>query len=461
MEGSVYFFNNVPELRSNRDMKKLEIHSPSFDVFLNGNIGFLYEIGGEKGIDTTLRKTMEKLIPIHYNQKVRSIRQLEKFDAIVAADGYHSRIAKEVGLRSSSAKQIGVGVGLTVEGNFHPEWMAIWFNNYLSLHGYAYVIPFSENEASLVSASISKSVPIRTYRKRLKEFAIDKGWRILNEWVDFESWFDFKSYHKDNVYVIGNAGSFTEPAFGFGLKYAIKSAKLCAKAIHQNLDYDVLIEKDLLPEFGSWQVMRRFFESADNEDYDRFVNCFNTPQTKILVESGRSILVKLKAKEANQRMIFVPRTLSLGEFLNEESKGLVAIAYCVKPFDCPKGRYSESCDPDCSLCDMSKMMKKSQEVGFDFKISTEDDSFIRFLKDNVSKYKRLIAITCPYTFNKIAYPVHLIFGLRGFVIPLRGDTCNSEDKYMKGVKGEKSSQTKTDLNTFFEVMEKIRVQKET
>lgn len=40
------------------------------------------------------------------------------------------------------------------------------------------------------------------------------------------------------------------------------------------------------------------------------------------------------------------------------------------------------------------------------------------------------------------------------VIPLRGDVCKSRNKYLRGVKGEKTNQTKTDLKTFFERMER-------
>lgn len=298
MEGSVHFFDNVPKLQPNRNMKQLEIHSPSVTVSLKGNIGFFYEVGGQMGIEAKARKSIEKFITIHYATKVENKGQLEdEFDAIVAADGYRSRIAEEDGLRSRLPKQVGVGVGVTVEGDFNPERMAVWFDNYLSLHGYAYIIPFSKRQASLVSASIGKRVPIRLYRERLKEFAISREWKIVNEWIDFESWYDFSCYHKDNLYVIGNAGSFTDPALGFGLKWAIKSARLCARAVHENLDYDLLLERELLPEFNPWKIVRKVLERADDEDYDRFVNLFNIPYVKNSVESGESILHKLKMRK--------------------------------------------------------------------------------------------------------------------------------------------------------------------
>lgn len=289
MEGSVYFLDNIPDLDTPRSMKILEIRSRNHQVVRRGKIGFFYEVGGTNGVETKARREVARLVPIHYRETIKSRAELEdRFDAIVASDGYRSILAEEAGLRSKTPKQMGVGVGMTVEGDFDPESMTTWFDNYLSYQGYAYVIPFSKSEASFVSASIGKEINSQLYADRLRRLAVSKGWKILNQWVDFESWYDFSSYCKKNFYVIGNAGSFTEPAFGFGLKWAIKSAKLCATALTENLDYDSLIQKEVLqPDFGPFQVMRRFFQIATDEDYDMFVKSFNRHDIRESVEIGK------------------------------------------------------------------------------------------------------------------------------------------------------------------------------
>lgn len=310
MEGSVHFLNNVPKLCSDKNMKTLEVCSPSHTILLKGDIGFFYEVGGETGIEARERKITEESIPINYSGKVEKKEQLEdQFDIVVAADGYRSRIALEAGLRSKTHTQVGIGVGFTVEGDFNPEWMKIWFTNQLSLHGYAYIIPFSTTEASLVSASIGKNIPVKTYRRSLRQLAVLKGWNILDEWVDFESWYDFSSYQKDNLFVVGNAGSFTDPAFGFGLKWGIQSAKLCAEAIYKNLDYNLLIEDKLLPEFDSYKVLRKFFENASDHDYDRFVESLRNPLVRNLVLSERPILQKLARTLMLNRITQLPKKI--------------------------------------------------------------------------------------------------------------------------------------------------------
>ena len=291
MEGSVNFLQNVPEIEPDRYMRRIALHSPNITASLNGKLGFFYEVGGTNGIDAKARKNIEKLLPIHYSTKIENKSQLQdKFQTIVAADGYRSKVAKIEGLLASrTPKQIGVGVGSTIRGDFDPELIEIWLDNYYSLHGYSYVIPFSKHEASLVSASIGETINQTTYSERIKELAQLRKWELQSGWVDFESWYDFSTYTKDNLYVIGNAGSFTDPAFGFGLKWAIESAKLCARAIHENIDYNYLIRKELLPDFEYFQVMRKFLETAEKNDYNTLVKSFTNPLVKKLTESGKSL----------------------------------------------------------------------------------------------------------------------------------------------------------------------------
>jgi len=290
MEGGVFLLHNVPEIETDRHMKKIKLHAPNITASLNGKLGFFYEVGGTNGIEAKLRKSTEHLLPIHYSTKIENIAQLDQFQTIIAADGYRSLMAKQTGLlASNNPNQIGVGIGFTVKGDFDPESFEVWIDNYFSSRGYAYVIPFSKHEASLVSASIGKKINQATYRARLKELAHNRSWEIQNEWVDLESWYQFSSYSTDNIYVIGNAGSFTEPAFGFGLKWAMQSARLCVKAINKTLDYTTLIRKELMPDLESFQIMKKFFATATTCDYDNFVKKFTNPIIKKLAESGTSL----------------------------------------------------------------------------------------------------------------------------------------------------------------------------
>jgi digeranylgeranylglycerophospholipid reductase len=290
MEGSVNLLRNIPEVETERHMKKMKLHSPNVTAPLNGKLGFFYEVGGTAGIDAKARENIEQQIPIHYSTKIQDKTELDTYQVIVAADGYRSAIAKKAGLIASKMpNQIGVGVGFTVKGDFDPELIEIWLDNYHSLHGYTYVIPFSTHEASLVSASVGKTINAAVYESRLKELAESRKLELQDGWADFESWHTFSAYAKDGLFVVGNAGSFIDPAFGFGLKWAIQSAKLCARAINENIDYNQLIRRELLPDFESFQIMHEFFATANDEDFDKFVKRFKNPLVKRLAEAGASL----------------------------------------------------------------------------------------------------------------------------------------------------------------------------
>jgi digeranylgeranylglycerophospholipid reductase len=289
MEGSVNLLQNIPEIEPDGYMKKIRLHSPKFTVSGWGKYGYFYEVGGANGIELRARKSIEGRLPIHYSTKIENKAQLAKFEVVVAADGHHSFLARQAGLFASDRpSQVGVGIGYTISGEFDPELIEVWVDNDLSLHGYAYLIPFSQNEACLVSVLRGKTVNAFPYRENLKKVALLRGWERLDEWVDFENWYDYSSYCVDNLYVVGNAGSFTDPAFGFGLKWAIQSAKLCAKAIDESVDYNFLVRKELLPDLDSFQIMKKFLDNASNDDYDRFVEKLENPLVKKIVDSGRS-----------------------------------------------------------------------------------------------------------------------------------------------------------------------------
>ena len=48
---------------------------------------------------------------------------------------------------------------------------------------------------------------------------------------------------------------------------------------------------------ASFSARARFFETAEKDDYDTFVKSFDNPSARSMVESGKSILCKLKPQE--------------------------------------------------------------------------------------------------------------------------------------------------------------------
>jgi flavin-dependent dehydrogenase len=213
---------------------------------------------------------------------------LSDFDIIIAADGHRSRISQMARMRKKHAELTGLGLGMTVKGDFNSGYTYSLFDNNYAPGGYLYLIPINQKEASLVTASIGSSFNSKYLRKKLRDFADFMGLEIEDEWTDIEKWYRFNSYQKDNFYVIGGAASFTDKTYGFGLKYSIQSAKLCAQSIIHNNDYNTLLAP-VLKELQFWERMGNVLTNTTNAQKDIFVRLSQNPLVKWKIESGRSL----------------------------------------------------------------------------------------------------------------------------------------------------------------------------
>lgn len=288
MEGAVNYLDNIPMLKPTFKISELVLASENQSATFRGDLGCLFRIGGLNGVDVQFRKEVENRIKIKYSSKINSLDMLSGYDIIIAADGHRSRIAQMAGMRYDQAELKGLGLGLTVKGYFKPGYTYSLFDNNYAPGGYLYLIPINKKEASLVSASIGCAFNSKHLRNKLRDYAHFKDLEIVDEWTDCEKWYKFKTYEKDNIYVIGGAASFTDKTYGFGLKYSILSAKLCAEAIIKNKSYQKLL-KPVLSELDFWDKISRVLLNTTNREKDIFVKMANNYFVKRKIQSGRSL----------------------------------------------------------------------------------------------------------------------------------------------------------------------------
>jgi flavin-dependent dehydrogenase len=288
MEGAVYYLDNIPNLKPTYKISELVLASENESATFNGDLGYLFRIGGVDGEDVKLRKKIEKKITIIYSSKITSLDILSDYDIIIAADGHRSKIAQMAGMREGHAGLKGLGLGMTVKGDFNPGYTYSLFDNNYAPGGYLYLIPINKKEASLVSASIGSSFHSKQLRNKLRDWADFMNLEMAGEWTDIEKWYRFNSYQKNNIYVIGGAASLTDKTYGFGLKYSIKSARLCAQSIIQNKDYHTLLSP-ILKELKFWERMGNILTNTTNSQKDTFVRLSQNPLVRWKIESGRSL----------------------------------------------------------------------------------------------------------------------------------------------------------------------------
>jgi flavin-dependent dehydrogenase len=288
MEGSLNYLDNVPDLEPTYPVNKLELTSENETATFEGHIGHLFMIGGTDGIDARLRRKVSSRVDILHSSTITDLDMLSDYDVIVAADGYRSRIALMAGMREERTEVTGLGIGLTVKGDFEVGNTFSLFDNNYAPGGYLYLIPISEHRASLVSASIGIGLNAAVIRQRLRDFAGYRGCTILKEWADIEKWYHFNSYQKDNIYVIGGAASFTDGTYGFGLKYSLQSARICAQAINSGENYQELLAP-VLKELAFWKRIGSTLVSTSNSEKDIFVRLAKNRIVKNRIERGKSI----------------------------------------------------------------------------------------------------------------------------------------------------------------------------
>lgn len=282
------FIKTVPDLEPTYPIRKITYRSENEECISEGDVGYLYKIGGREGIDAVLRKKMERLVKINYATKIKSLEELEDFSIVIAADGYRSLIPYLAGLREKDPYMWGVGLGCLVEGRFQIGVVEVLYNIDYTPGGYTYTIPISVNLASVISGCITKDLKLDKYRKKLRSYIKEQKYEIIEEWKDFVAWYNFDRYYKNNIYVIGGAASFTDQTYNFGLKYSIESAKACAKSIIEHRNYEKLL-KPILKELNFWKKVSPWFLNITKEKQDRFVRRANNPFLKWLVENGKSI----------------------------------------------------------------------------------------------------------------------------------------------------------------------------
>ena len=235
-----------------------------------------------------LRKKVSSRVDIRHSSKITDLEMLSDYDVIVAADGYRSRIALMADMREERAERTGLGIGLTVKGDFGVGTTISLFYISYAPGAYLYLIPITEHRASLVSASIGNGINAAAIKQRLRDYVGFHGCTVLEEWTDIEKWYRFNSYQKDNICVIGGAASFTDGTYGFGLKYSIQSARICAQAINSGKNYQNMLAP-VLKKLAFWERVGTTLVNTSNAEKDIFVRLAKNRIIKKRIERGRSI----------------------------------------------------------------------------------------------------------------------------------------------------------------------------
>ncbi|MFH1256696.1 MAG: NAD(P)/FAD-dependent oxidoreductase [Candidatus Diapherotrites archaeon] len=173
----------------------------------------------------------------------------------------------------------GRGFGALYENSdFDEEKIVFFFGNKYVPHGYAYIAPFGKKQVTIAITSFVRS-DFAHMEKNFNQFVANDEVvkKIIGEAYELNR---FSGYGHINIphtavhkhkYFVGGAAGFVDPARGFGIKYAIISGLLAAKAIVGESDYDDLWKNDFKNELLEGFNRRMLLNNLKIKDYEKFV----------------------------------------------------------------------------------------------------------------------------------------------------------------------------------------------
>ncbi|MBK5258478.1 MAG: NAD(P)-binding protein [Thermoanaerobaculia bacterium] len=155
-----------------------------------------------------------------------------------------------------------------------PERVEVYFDHKLAPGGYSYLF-ILDGIATFGCAIVAGFKEIDTYfahslaaAQRMHGFEIPAETRTGYSYMNFH----LKSHASagDSLYV-GEAAGFQDYLFGLGIRYALTSGNLAARAIIENRSFDELSAAELAPKQETSLVNRFLYEAGGNRGLSMFV----------------------------------------------------------------------------------------------------------------------------------------------------------------------------------------------
>jgi flavin-dependent dehydrogenase len=207
-------------------------------------LGYTVLRGGENSFETDLKKQAQELgVTIHTNWN-------EPIQSDIVATGCQTAKA--------------VIYGKVYNGNFNQSEVSVFLDPITCPGGYAYLYPHSNTRASLIVSKLaSRDANLQESMKKLSQSYKSQLDSYNLSWLyDFGAFSGFaipETAIKDGVIHVGESAGFQDPFLGFGMKYAIQSGHLAAKAILEKKNYDDLWKNEFLLEFKRLLALRSVF----------------------------------------------------------------------------------------------------------------------------------------------------------------------------------------------------------
>lgn len=275
------------ELSPLETINNLIIHSKNSTATVKREIiGHSFIIGTES---TSLQNQILKHLKntkILYQQRESLERLRKKYDYVLVATGSRSEdYVADKYLKDWKQYLVAYSRVAKIYGKFEPNTAIVWANKEILKDGYAFLVPFSRQIASLYV-----TVPHingweelnQCWKAFLKNEGILKKSVLLGTFERTHVSAYSSSVTWENCLFIGDQGCFLDPFLGLGGATAMVSGVMAARAIIENTSYDKLVQqhKKVISVMGK---IRNLYDSIDDKTFDLVVSCEDNAIIKKLI----------------------------------------------------------------------------------------------------------------------------------------------------------------------------------
>ncbi len=260
------------------EVTELVIHSKNKVGHINGKIGYTNLRGRHNNsYEVQLEKQVKS--PIYYNSNESFAQLYSNYDKVIIAAGEGEYSCYMGNYRSDLACTIK---GATVKGSFDSKTPHVWFNYEIIPKGYAWVIPFNDEEAHIVIAYPEYPENIKLDLQNMWNSFYDLASRDLKQNFIITDEFEIKKYLMgicnkpkiDNAYFIGNCFGTISPGLGFGQFAAILTGVYAAYDICGKGKYEKLV-KHMYGNYSNSLTLRKYLENLNDKDLDFAISCLD------------------------------------------------------------------------------------------------------------------------------------------------------------------------------------------
>jgi flavin-dependent dehydrogenase len=209
-----------------------------------------------------------------------SVEQALKAQALACGVTIHYNRAstkEEVDVWAAGARSAGffLGTGITFRTS-HPDLVAGLVDTLAAPKAYAYLV-IVDGFATLSVVLTRDFRNARSYLEHcIRVFRSHKSFEMEDvRWTSgFGGLVSAFWQPASKVITVGEAAGLQDFLWGFGIRHAIHSGHLAARAVHEHLDYPQLVAREIHPFVRASMVNRMFYDRVGNRAYTALIRHF-------------------------------------------------------------------------------------------------------------------------------------------------------------------------------------------